>query len=189
MLSTLLLLAAQAAPTQPCAACHVGQAAQYKTSMHSESLQDPLYLAMRAWARDEAGQAAASACMTCHAVGTFEGRTIGVDCEACHQSRTEAGPRGLTARADLPVRARQRVDAPHATIADAQLVSGTSCLICHAELRNRQAPAGLHHWSGGVREPPGARVSELPPCSRLPGSRSGIAGARCDARHRATATR
>lgn len=140
MLSTLLLLAAQAAPTQPCAACHVGQAAQHKISMHAESLQDPLYLAMRAWARDEAGQAAASACMTCHAVGTFEGRTIGVDCEACHQSRTAAGPKGLTVDTGLPVRARRKVDAPHATIADAQLVSGASCLICHAELHNQ---AGL----------------------------------------------
>lgn len=140
MLSTLLLLAVQVTPTQPCAACHINQAVQHRASMHAESLKDPLYLAMRAWARDEAGQAAASACMTCHAVGTFEGRTPGVDCEACHQSRTVAGPKGLTVDTALPVRARRKADAPHATVADAQLVSGAFCLVCHAELRNQ---AGL----------------------------------------------
>lgn len=141
MLSTLLLLAtATAVPPQPCAACHINQAVQHQASLHAGSLQDPLYLAMRAWARDEAGQAVASACLTCHAVGTFEGRTIGVDCEACHQAKTNAGPAGLTVRADLPVRARRRIDAPHHTEVDERLVSGAACLICHAELRNQ---AGL----------------------------------------------
>ena len=59
MLACLLLLAAAAQPPRPCVECHTDQAQQWRQSLHAESLRDPLYLAMRARARDEAGQAVA----------------------------------------------------------------------------------------------------------------------------------
>lgn len=136
MLACLLLLAAAAQPPRPCVECHTDQAQQWRQSLHAESLRDPLYLAMRARARDEAGQAVAGSCMTCHAVGDFTGRTAGVDCQACHLSHSDKGPDAMVVRTDLPVVGTKDLSDPHPVKADPHLADGTRCLVCHAELRN-----------------------------------------------------
>lgn len=136
MLAHLLLAAATAPPIGACTDCHTQQTVEWRLSMHAESLFDPLYLAMRKWARDDAGQAVAGACMTCHAVGTYSGRTAGVDCQACHRSHTAGGPEALAVHKELPVRGRRSFTRPHQVLADPGFVDGTTCMVCHAELKN-----------------------------------------------------
>ncbi len=128
-----------AAGQAPCSGCHEAQRRAWALSMHARSTQDPVYRAMRAWAREDAGEAAAALCVTCHTVAEAgsELRTRAVTCEVCHRSEVVGpGRRGLRVQPTAAVAAAAPVEAPHPVRASRDLISGATCLVCHGELRN-----------------------------------------------------
>ena len=140
----VLVLGAPAAATMPeagqrCGGCHVPQWREWEGSLHARSAEEPIYRAVRAWARREAPEAAAL-CDGCHTVALAGGgRTPAVTCGACHQRpAVAAGPEELRVDPEAPVAGRRTVDAPHPVHPSPGLVSGEGCLACHGELRNRR---------------------------------------------------
>ncbi len=145
LLSALLSGVVPVPPTAACTDCHDAIATAWTSSLHAISLDDPLYVGMRAWAADDAGPAAAAACATCHSAPFVDGsgRTGAVTCAVCHQAVQEGpGPAGLAVDPTLPIRtaAPPGADVPHPVVADAGIADGQICLACHAELHN---PAGV----------------------------------------------
>jgi len=127
----------------PCADCHTRAHQQWAVSAHGRSQASPLYLAMRAWARAEAGEAFAERCDHCHTVALAEGgRTAAVECGACHLARPGDGsPAALRIDPAGPVQAIQASGhAPHEIAVTPALAADTPCLPCHAQLTN---PAGV----------------------------------------------
>ncbi len=144
ILVAALAVAPAPAPAGPCARCHEAQASQWKGSLHALASSDPLVLAMRRWAREDAGEAAAAPCVNCHTAavaGTAE-RTSAVTCPVCHQGRrAKPGPAGWMVDPEAPVTgAKDLQKAPHPMRVDPGFAGSSSCLVCHAELRN---PAGV----------------------------------------------
>jgi hypothetical protein len=142
MTASLLLLAALAqVPPADCTSCHLVQSATWGRSRHSQTLDGPLYKAMRAWAAEEAGEAFAARCQTCHtvAIAGTEARTPGVTCAACHQgSQRSEGPAGWIVNPAAAVASSRHPSrtAPHPVQASPLLADGSVCLTCHAELHN-----------------------------------------------------
>lgn len=148
MTSLALLLAASVAapPATPepdladCGSCHQQQQQQWEQSLHARSMTDPLYIAMREWARSDGGEKVASTCESCHSVGVFgtARRTESVTCAACHQAFPSApGPAGWTVVEFAPVLAAEvSEDAPHRVVATDGMRSSGVCMACHAELHN-----------------------------------------------------
>jgi len=137
----LVLAAAPATAGGRCGACHPVQLRQWRTSLHAHSLDDPLYVAMRAWAARDQGPDILRRCANCHTtpiLGTRH-RTAGVTCAVCHQGRVAApGPKGWRVDPEAPVLGPGRggPSAPHAVAAMPAPGSGRPCLVCHGELRN-----------------------------------------------------
>jgi hypothetical protein len=75
--------------------CHNNLRSQWAQSMHAKALDDPLYQAVLAKAKKEAGDAVGEYCETCHAPGAMMMGTIdsakgniadsGITCSFCHQ--------------------------------------------------------------------------------------------------------
>lgn len=134
------VLAVPVAPAaETCADCHPEQASAWQGSRHALSASSPLYLAMRAWAVDDAGEEVAARCATCHTVPVAGGgRTTAVTCESCHRVTVAgAGPGGLTADPAAPVAGSgPGAGAPHPVEVSPELASGERCLACHGELVN-----------------------------------------------------
>lgn len=135
-----LLVGATATAAPPCSQCHQDQASAWQASLHARSTEDPLYLAMREWARSDGGEKVASLCVNCHSVpvrGTVE-RTPAVTCEVCHQGTAEApGPKGWVVDPGRAVRAPTSASgAPHPVEVSPELASAQVCMPCHAELHN-----------------------------------------------------
>ena len=140
----VLAAAAAPAPAPACTECHELQTARWQASLHAHASSDPLVLAMRRWAREDAGEAAAAGCVNCHSavVAGTDARTEAVTCPVCHQGRrAKAGPAGWVVEPEAPVSAsRGSRKAPHPVRVDPDLAGASRCLVCHAELRN---PAGV----------------------------------------------
>lgn len=159
-----LVVALSTAPTlgvTPCADCHPTQDAAWQRSLHSRSMDGPLYRAMRNWARRDAGEKVAALCVNCHSteVTGDHQRTLAVTCEVCHQGEiTAPTPAGLKVLPSSPVAAQARVDAPHPVRASRRLISGEICLACHHQLHN---PRGV------------------PLCTTGPETEAGPGGTRC----------
>lgn len=136
----VVLFAMPSAPAaKTCADCHPEQASAWQGSRHARSAASPLYLAMRAWAADDAGEEVAARCATCHTVPVAGGgRTAAVTCEACHQAAvTGPGPGAVTVDPAGPVAgSKPGAGAPHPVAVVPGMASGDRCLACHGELAN-----------------------------------------------------
>ena len=98
---------------------------------------------MRAWARAEAGEAAAARCATCHTVALADGgRSAAVECGSCHLARPGDGSAAaLVIDPAGPVQAvRASGHAPHEIAVTPALAGDAPCGPCHAQLTN---PAGV----------------------------------------------
>jgi len=138
----ILLLGGGAAVVadEPCSSCHEVGHVRWMESLHSRSAEDPLYLGMREWARNEAGDQVAGLCIHCHTVAVkgSDERTPSVDCAACHQGVAVGdGPQGWRVDRTQPVLSSGSSPAAlHPLAVSAELASGAQCLVCHAELLN-----------------------------------------------------
>ncbi len=146
MTSTLLLAmvalvfaAPAVAAGEHCGECHGEQLQRWQLSLHARSTEDPLYRAMRDWARSEAGPQAAALCANCHTSEVLgqPARTLSVECTVCHQGIAVApGPKGWKVDPTRPVATALPVEAPHPIRTSRELLEGRMCRACHEELRN-----------------------------------------------------
>jgi len=158
-LAALLLLAPPLLAGPPCATCHASEARQWRRSLHARSMEDPLYLAMRGWARADLGGQAPKMCSNCHSVALAggAGRTPSVNCVSCHRGAgVSPGPAGWRVEPGPQVAAsRPTASSPHPVVVNPRLASGELCLVCHGELHN---PRGVPICTTGQEAgPPGSR--------------------------------
>ncbi len=139
-LFVVALLPATVGAAPPCGQCHPVQASAWQASLHARATEDPLYLAMREWARQDGGEQVAALCVSCHSVAVqgSEARTPSVTCEVCHQgASTGPGPMGWVVDPARAIRASTDTGkAPHPVEVTEELASGEVCMACHAELHN-----------------------------------------------------
>lgn len=142
-MTALILALPLALAAQPCADCHGEQHRAWTASAHAGSAASPLYLAMREWARSDAGEAAAATCATCHTVPLASGgRSAAVECGACHLARHGKGSSGelVIDPGSAVLAVRPSAAAPHEVAATLALAGDAPCQPCHAQLIN---PAGV----------------------------------------------
>lgn len=93
-------------PSSGCG-CHAGFVDDWRNSMHSQALDDPLYLTKLAQAEEEAGPEVVRFCEDCHGAvaamaGELDDRVFseqggeGVTCDLCHQTTGTLDPIGNT---------------------------------------------------------------------------------------------
>jgi len=141
VLALLVGAGGSAAPSEGCGDCHTRQRKAWERSFHARSAVDPLYRAMREWAREDAGDEVASLCVNCHTsrIRGAGNRTESVECRVCHQGTAAgSGPGGWIVDPERPVAAVRPGEAPHPTRATTDLPSGAICAPCHHALHNQR---------------------------------------------------
>ena len=133
-------------PSSACG-CHAGLIDDWRRSMHSQALHDPLYLTKLAKAEEEAGPAVVRFCEECHGAiaamaGELDDRVFseqggeGVTCDLCHQvtgTRDPIGNTSLIVEPDGTKRAQfaDSESPAHATAYSAFHETAEFCGMCH----------------------------------------------------------